>query len=80
MSPEAQTKVINARKEVAEDDNNEKSSASVKSTKTTKSISKTTKSLEKDKFRSKKPISALQKCKDDDDDLSISSTEGSSHF
>ncbi len=38
MSPEAQTKVINAHKKAAEDDNNDKSSASVKSAKSMKSI------------------------------------------
>ncbi len=39
------------------------------------------KSLEKDNRRLKKPVSALQKCKEDDDnDLSISSTEGANHF
>ncbi len=46
-----------------------------------KSISKTMKSLEKDNCRLKKSVSALQKCEEDDDnDLSTSSTEGSSHF
>ena len=46
-----------------------------------KSISKTMKSLEKDNGRLKKSVSALQKCKEnDEDDLSISSTEGLSHF
>jgi hypothetical protein len=39
------------------------------------------KSLEKDNRRLKKSVSALQKCKEDDDnDLSVSSTEGLSHF
>jgi hypothetical protein len=82
MSPEAQTKVINACKKAAEDDNNEKSSASMKLAKTMKSISKTIKSLEKDNRRLKKSVGALQKCKEDDDDndLSTSSTEGLSHF
>jgi hypothetical protein len=83
MSPEAQTKVINAckSKKAAEDDDNEKSSASAKSVKMMKSISKTVKSLEKDNRRSKKPVSALQKCKDDDDDdLFTSFAEGLSHF
>ncbi len=79
--PEAQTKVINACKKTAEDDDDEKSSASTKSVKTMKSISKTMKSLEKDNGRLKKSVSALQKCKEnDEDDLSISSTEGLSHF
>jgi hypothetical protein len=81
MSPEAQTKVINPCKKAAEDDDYEKSSASAKSEKTMKSISKTMKSLEKDNRRLKKSVSALKKCKeDDDDDLSISSTAGLSHF
>jgi hypothetical protein len=81
MSPEAQTKVINARKKAAEADDDEKSSASAKSAKTMKSISKTMKSLEKDNRRLKKSVSALQRWEeDDDDDLSISSAEGSSHF
>jgi hypothetical protein len=81
MSSEAQNKVINAHKKAAEDDDNERSSASAKSAKMLKSMSKTMKSLEKDKCRLKKSVSALQKCKEDDeDDLSISSTEGSSYF
>jgi hypothetical protein len=46
-----------------------------------KSISKTIKSLEEDNHRLKKSVSALQKCEEDDgNDLSISSTEDSSHF
>ncbi len=61
MSPEAQIKVINACKKAAEDNDNEKSSASAKSAKTMKSISKMMKSLEKDNRRLKKSISALQK-------------------
>ncbi len=80
-SPEAQTKVINTCKNAAEDDDNEKSSAGMRSAKTMKSISKTIKSLEMDNRRLKKSVSALQKCKEDDDnDSSISSAEGSSHF
>jgi hypothetical protein len=49
----------------------------------TKSMFKTMKSLEKENRRLKKFVSALQKCKEDDDNDSfifISSTEGSSHF
>ncbi len=81
MSPEAQTKIINARKKAEEDDDDEKSSASTKSAKIMKSISKKMKSLEKDNCRLNKSASALQKCKkEDDDDSSISSTKGSSHF
>jgi hypothetical protein len=51
MSPEAQTKVINTHKKAAEDDDGKKSSASAKSAKTMKSISKTMASLEKDNHR-----------------------------
>jgi hypothetical protein len=81
MSSEAQTKVINTHKKAAEDDHNEKSSASAKSAKTMKTISKTMKCLEKDNRRLKKSVNALQKCKEDDDnDSSMSSTEDSSHF
>jgi hypothetical protein len=81
ISPEAQTKVINACKKAAENDDDEKSSASAKSAKTMKSISKTMKSMEKDNPRLKKSVRALQIYKEDDDnDLSISSAEGSSHF
>ncbi len=79
ISLEAQTKVINARKKAAEDDENDKSSASAKSAKMMKSNSKTMKSLEKDNCRLKKSVSTLQKCKEDDD-LPISSAEGLSHF
>jgi hypothetical protein len=71
MSPEAQTKVMNACKKAAEDDDNKKSSASTKSTKIIKSISKRMKSLEKYNRRLKKSVSALQQCKEDDDDDSF---------
>jgi hypothetical protein len=78
MSPEAQT--VDCKK-AAEDDDNEKSSASAKSAKRMKSISKTMKSLEKDNRRLEKSVSALQNCEEDDeDDLSISSAEGLSYF
>ncbi len=81
MSSEAQTKVINACKKAAEDDDNEISSASAKLAKMLKYISKTMKSLEKDNHRLKKSVSALHKCKEDDgNDSYISSTEGSSHL
>ncbi len=81
MSPEAQTKIINAHKKAASEDEDDKSSASSKSAKTMKSMSKTMKSLEKDNRRLKKSVSTLQKCEEDDDnDSSISSAEGSSHF
>jgi hypothetical protein len=81
MSPEAQTKAINTCKKAAQDDDNEKSSASAKSAKTIKSISKTMESLEQDNRRLKISVNALHKCKEDDDnDLSISFDEGLSHF
>jgi hypothetical protein len=81
MSSEAQTKVIIAQKKASEDDDDEKPSASAKLAKTMKSISNTMKSLKKDNRRLKKSVSALQQCKKDDgDDSSTSSTEGSSHF
>ena len=77
----AQTRIINARKKVADEDKDDKSSASAKSAKTMRSMSKTMKSLEKDKCRFKKAVSTLQKCEEDDDDnLSILSAEGSRHF
>ena len=53
--------------------------ASNKSSKTIKSLSKTMKLLEKDNWRLKKSVSALQKCDEDEDSL-LSSVEGSSHF
>jgi hypothetical protein len=82
MTPEAQTKVIKAHKKAAEEVDDEKFSASAKSAKMKKSISKTMKSLEKYNHRLKKSVCALQKCKEDadDNDLSISSAEGLSHF
>jgi hypothetical protein len=81
MSSESQTKVISALMKVAEDDEDDKSSATTESAKTIKSISMTMKSLEKDNQRLKKSVSALQKCKEDDDnDSSISSAEDLIHF
>jgi hypothetical protein len=54
---------------------------SVKSAKAIKSLSKTMRMLEKDNKKLKKSISALQKCdKDNDNDLSISTVEGSSYL
>jgi hypothetical protein len=66
---------------MGDDGNEDKSDASTKSVKSIKSITKTMKSLEKDNCRLKKSVSALQKCNEgEDDDLSISSAKGSSHF
>jgi hypothetical protein len=83
LSPEAKSKIIEASKKGAKDgeDNDDKSSLSAKLVKTIKSLSKTMRSLEKDNKRLKKSVSTLQKGnKDDDNDLSISTVEGSSHF
>jgi hypothetical protein len=83
LSPEAKSKIIEARKKGAKGgkDNDDKSSLSAKSAKTIKSLSKTMRSLEKDNKKLQKSVSALQKCnKDDDTNLSISTVEGSSHF
>ncbi len=82
LSSEAQVKIINERKKAMGDDsNNDKSVASAKLAKSIKSITKTMKLLEKDNHRLKKYVSALQKCDEgDDNDLSISSAKGSSHF
>jgi len=79
LSPEAQSKIIEARKKGKDNDEDEKSVASNKSSKTIKSLSKTMKSLEKDNRRLKKSVSALQKC-DEDEDTLLSSVEGSIHF
>ncbi len=76
LSPEAQSKIIEARKKGKDDDEDKKS---VASTNTIKSPSKTMKSLEKDSWRLKKSVSALQKC-DEDEKSSLSLKKGSSHF
>jgi hypothetical protein len=77
LSAEEQVKVIEARKKSNANDNDNKSTLSSKSI---KSLSKTLKSLEKSNRKLKKSVSALQKCKEEDNDLSISSSEGTSHF
>ena len=76
LSPEAQSKIIEARKKGKDDEEDEKSVASNKSSKSIKSLSKTMRSLEKDNRRLKKSISALQKC-DEDGESSLSSEEDS---
>jgi hypothetical protein len=82
LSYEAQVKIINEQKKAMGDDgSNDKSVASAKSAKSIKSITKTMKLLEKDTHRLKKSVSTLQKCNEgEDNDLSISSAKGSSHF
>ncbi len=82
LSSEAQVKIINERtKAMGDEGNDDMSVENVKSAKSNKSITKTMKLLEKDNCRLKKSVSALQKCNEgEDDDLSISSTKGFSHF
>jgi hypothetical protein len=82
LSSEAQVKIINEQKKaIGDDGNNDESVVSAKSGKSIKSITKTMKLLEKDNDRLKKSVSALQKCNEgEDNDLSISSAKGSSHF
>ena len=64
-----------------DDAEDEKSAASAKSFKSTKSLTKTMKALEKDNWRLKKSVCMLQKCNEDDNnDSSLSSVEGSTHF
>jgi hypothetical protein len=77
LSSEEQEKIIEAWKKSRVTDDDEKSTASSKSI---KSLSKTLKSLEKGNRQLKKSVSALQKCEEDDDDSSISSSEGTNHF
>jgi hypothetical protein len=81
LSPEAQAKIIEARKKSKANDDDEKSTKSTASSKSVKSLSKTLKSLEKSNQKLKRSVSALQKCKEDDNsDSSISTIEGTSHF
>ena len=61
LSPEAKTKIIEARKKSKARDDDNKSVALVMS------LSKTVKSLEKSNRKLKKSVSALQKCEEDDD-------------
>ncbi len=66
---------------MGDDSNDDKSVASAKSAKSVKSINKTMKLLEKDNRRLQKSESTLQKYDEgEDNDLSISSAKGSSHF
>ena len=75
MTPEARTKIIEARKKKSKaSDEDDKSVASVKS------LTKTVKSLEKSNRKLKKSVSALQKCQENDDTDSSLSSEGTSHF
>ncbi len=79
LSPEAQRKIIEARKKSKANDDDDKSTKSTASSKSIKSLSKTLKS-EKSNQKLKRSVSALQKYNEDDDsDLSISSSEGTSH-
>jgi len=60
LSPEAQSKIIEACKKGKDNDEEEKSVASNKSSNTITSLSKTMKLLEKDNRRLKKSVSTLQ--------------------
>jgi hypothetical protein len=81
LSSEAQTKIINERKKVMDDVDDERSAASTKSSKSIKSLTKTMEALEKDNWRLKKSVGTLQKGdEDDNNDSSLSSVEGSIHF
>jgi hypothetical protein len=81
LGSEAQTKIINERKKAMDDAYNEKSATSAKFSKSIKSLTKTMKALEKDNWRLKKSVSALQKCNENDDnDSSLPSVEGSTHL
>ena len=77
LSGEEQAKVIEAKKKSKANEDDDKSTFSSKSI---KSLSKMLKSLKKSNCKLKKSVSALQKCKEDEDESSISSSEGRSHF
>jgi hypothetical protein len=74
LSPEAKTKIIEARKKSKARDDDDKCVTLVKS------LSKTIKSLEKNNRKLKKSVSALQKYEEDNGTNSSLSTEGTSHF
>jgi hypothetical protein len=81
LSPEAQSKIIKTRKKGKDNDEDDKSSASTKSAKIIKSLSKIMNSLEKDNLILKKSVSVLQNCdEDDNDDSLISTVEDSRQF
>ncbi len=82
LSSEARVKITNERKKAMGDNgDNDKFVTSAKSAKSIKSITKTIKLLETDNCRLRKSVSTLQKCNEgDDNNLSISSAKGSSHF
>jgi hypothetical protein len=64
-----------------DDADDERSAASAKFSKLIKSLTKTMKAQEKYNWRLNKSVSVLQKCdEDDNDDSSLSSVEGSTHF
>ncbi len=69
-------KVIEARKKYKANDDDYKSASS----KPIKLLSKLLKLLEKSNRKLKKSVSALRKCKEDRNELLISSSEGTSHF
>jgi hypothetical protein len=81
LSLEAQTRIIEARKKSKANDDDDKSTKSTASSKSIKLLSKMLKSLEKSNQKLKRSVSALQKCKEDDNsESSISTSEETSHF
>jgi len=76
LSSDEQQKIIESRSKSKGDDDDKSTSSS----KSIKSLSKTLKSLEKSNRKLKKSVSALQKCEEDGDESSISSSEGTNHF
>jgi hypothetical protein len=81
LSLEAHVKIIEARKKSKANDDDDKSTKSTASSKSIKSLSKILKSLKKSNRKLKRSVSALQKCKEDDNpNLSVFSSEGTSHF
>jgi hypothetical protein len=65
LSPEAHKKIIEARKKSKANDDDNKSTKSTASSRSIKSLSKMLKSLEKCNQKLKKSVSALQKCKEE---------------
>ncbi len=81
LSPEAQAKIIEARKNSKANNDDDKSTKSTASSKSIKSLSKMLKSMDNSNRKLKRSVSALQKCKEDDNsELLISSSERTSHF
>ena len=73
LSSDEQQKIIESRSKSKGDDDD-------KSTSSSKLMSLSLNSLEKSNRKLKKSVSALQKCEEDGDESSISSSEGTNHF